>query len=140
MGARSHKLPDPVWVARTVRVALSNPVPLARYKVRRDKERQLTYALREIRKAIDEPNEVLLWGANYAASTKGRGLARVGIGSAGSYANLTWVAALRKIQALGNTARLADLPPAELAEKVDPQSISAKSGAIGRPAPKRPRR
>ncbi|MCU1593072.1 MAG: Short-chain dehydrogenase/reductase [Frankiales bacterium] len=33
LGARSHKLPDPVWVARTIRVALSNPVPLARYVV-----------------------------------------------------------------------------------------------------------
>jgi NAD(P)-dependent dehydrogenase (short-subunit alcohol dehydrogenase family) len=33
MGARSHKLPDPVWVARTIRIALTNPVPLARYVV-----------------------------------------------------------------------------------------------------------
>ncbi len=30
---RSDRLPDPVWVARTVRLALSNPVPLARYVV-----------------------------------------------------------------------------------------------------------
>ncbi len=30
------KLPDPVWVARVVRVALSNPVPLARYVVGAD--------------------------------------------------------------------------------------------------------
>ena len=29
-------------------------VPLARYKVRRDRERQLNYALREIRAAIDK--------------------------------------------------------------------------------------
>lgn len=33
LGARSDKLPDPVWVARTVRLALTNPVPLARYVV-----------------------------------------------------------------------------------------------------------
>jgi NAD(P)-dependent dehydrogenase (short-subunit alcohol dehydrogenase family) len=33
MGSRSHKLPDPVWVARTIRIALTNPVPLARYVV-----------------------------------------------------------------------------------------------------------
>ena len=33
MSSRSAKLPDPVWVARTVRIALSNPVPLARYVV-----------------------------------------------------------------------------------------------------------
>jgi NAD(P)-dependent dehydrogenase (short-subunit alcohol dehydrogenase family) len=36
LGARSHKLPDPVWVARTIRIALSNPVPLARYVVGAD--------------------------------------------------------------------------------------------------------
>ena len=33
VSARTDKLPDPVWVARTVRLALSNPVPLARYVV-----------------------------------------------------------------------------------------------------------
>ena len=33
LGAKSHQLPDPIWVARTVRVALANPVPLARYLV-----------------------------------------------------------------------------------------------------------
>ncbi len=36
LGARAGRLPDPVWVARTVRVALSNPVPLARYMVGAD--------------------------------------------------------------------------------------------------------
>jgi NAD(P)-dependent dehydrogenase (short-subunit alcohol dehydrogenase family) len=36
MGSKSDRLPDPVWVARTVRVALSNPVPLARYVVGAD--------------------------------------------------------------------------------------------------------
>lgn len=36
LGKRSHKLPDPVWVARTVRVALGNPVPLPRYLVGAD--------------------------------------------------------------------------------------------------------
>jgi NAD(P)-dependent dehydrogenase (short-subunit alcohol dehydrogenase family) len=32
----ADKLPDPVWVARAVRVALANPVPLARYVVGAD--------------------------------------------------------------------------------------------------------
>ena len=36
LGARSSRLPDPVWVARTIRVALSNPVPLARYVIGAD--------------------------------------------------------------------------------------------------------
>lgn len=36
LAGRSDRLPDPVWVARTVRLALSNPVPLARYVVGAD--------------------------------------------------------------------------------------------------------
>jgi len=37
-------------------------VPLARYKVTRDKERELRYALREIRKAIDDYKDASLAG------------------------------------------------------------------------------
>jgi general secretion pathway protein G len=40
----------------------SMAVPLARYKVRRDKERELVYALREIRKAIDDYKDAALAG------------------------------------------------------------------------------
>ncbi len=40
----------------------SMAVPLARYKVRRDKERELTYALREIRKSIDDYKDAALAG------------------------------------------------------------------------------
>ncbi|MBC7372475.1 MAG: SDR family oxidoreductase [Frankiales bacterium] len=36
MSSQAERLPDPVWVARTVRVALANPVPLARYVVGAD--------------------------------------------------------------------------------------------------------
>ena len=36
MSAQAGRLPDPVWVARTIRVALSNPVPMARYVVGAD--------------------------------------------------------------------------------------------------------
>lgn len=36
LASRSGALPDPVWVARTVRLALGNPVPLARYVVGAD--------------------------------------------------------------------------------------------------------
>jgi NAD(P)-dependent dehydrogenase (short-subunit alcohol dehydrogenase family) len=35
-GRAADKLPDPVWVARTIRLALGNPVPLARYVVGAD--------------------------------------------------------------------------------------------------------
>src|SRR5207244_5941396 len=64
-------------------------------------------------KDLDEPKEVLLWAAHYAASTRGRGIDRVGLGSAGSWANLTWEAAVRKMRLLGEAARLATLPAGE---------------------------
>jgi len=85
--------------------------------------------------SIDEPREIQLWASRYAASTGGRGLARVGLGSAGGYANLTWPVALRKLQHLGDAARIASLPPGEeLARAVDPRSISARQAALGRDA------
>jgi general secretion pathway protein G len=50
-------------VAFTIMAMLTTmAVPLARYKVRRDKERQLVYALREIRKAIDDYKDAALAG------------------------------------------------------------------------------
>ena len=50
-------------VAFTIMALLTTmAVPLARYKVRRDKERQLTFALREIRKAIDDYKDASLTG------------------------------------------------------------------------------
>lgn len=83
----------------------------------------------------DEPKEVLLWAAHYAASTKGRGPHRVGLGSAGSWANLAWEAAVRKMRLLGEAARLATLPPgSELARAVDPKAISARRAALGHDA------
>ena len=48
-------------VAFTILALLTGmAVPLARYKVRRDKERDLQYALREIRKAIDDYKDAAL--------------------------------------------------------------------------------
>jgi len=50
-------------VAFTIMAMLTTmAVPLARYKVQRDKERQLTYALREMRKAIDDYKDAALAG------------------------------------------------------------------------------
>ena len=92
----------------------------------------------EAARAVDEPKEVLLWAAHYAASTKGRGAARVGIGSAGSWANLTWEAAVRKMQLLGEAARLAAMPASdELARSLDPRALDARRAALGHNAPAR---
>jgi hypothetical protein len=93
------------------------------------------------REHADEPKELLLWAAHYAASTGARGIARVGIGSAGSYANLTWASAVRKMQLLGTAARLAQLPPSEeLLQSLDPLAVSARRAALGRNAPPPPPR
>ena len=90
----------------------------------------------ESSRSVDEPKEVLLWAAHYAASTRGRGPARVGIGSAGSWANLTWDAAVRKMRLLGEAARLAAMPPsAELARELDPRSLDARRAALGHGTP-----
>lgn len=50
-------------VAFTIMALLTSmAVPLARYKVQRDKERELRYALRELRKAIDDYKDATLAG------------------------------------------------------------------------------
>lgn len=88
-----------------------------------------------------EGPELLIWAANYAASTQGRGLIRVGLGTAGGLANLSWDGAVAKLNALGQAARLAALPPGEeLAAAVDPRSIDSRTAAVGRrrPSAKRP--
>ena len=88
---------------------------------------------------FDESKEVMLWAAHYAASSGGRGSDRVGVGSAGSWANLTWVAALRKLERLGEVARLAAMPVnEELLGSLDPRAVSSRRAAVGhgpRPRP-----
>ena len=94
--------------------------------------------------AADSPTEgpeLLIWAANYAASTQSRSLIRVGLGTAGGLAKLSWDAAVAKLNALGHAAHLAALPPGEeLASSVDPRSIDSRTAALGhrRPSPKRP--
>ncbi len=89
----------------------------------------------------DEPKEILLWAAHYAASTRGRGIVRVGLGSAGDYERLPWDVALRKLRLLGETARLATLPPGpELSRQLDPRAVSIRTAALGHDAPPPPKR
>ncbi|HEX2627256.1 MAG TPA: hypothetical protein VHL56_10170 [Candidatus Limnocylindrales bacterium] len=81
---------------------------------------------------VEEPKEVLLWGAHYAASTAGRGIDRVGLGSAGGWTDLSWTEAERRMRALGEAARLAAMPPSEeLVRSLDPRAVSARRAALG---------
>ena len=93
--------------------------------------------------AKDSPadtKEVLLWAARYAAGANRRGLERVGLGSAGSWADLTWEAAVRKMNRLGEAARLAATPGGEeLARAIDPRAVNARAAATGEVAPGRRR-
>jgi methionine synthase II (cobalamin-independent) len=90
----------------------------------------------------DEGPEVLLWAAGYAASTGGRGAARVGLATAGSLADRPWDVAARKVGRLGEAARLAAAPREERLRAIDPRAIDARSAALGRyePRPARPRK
>ncbi|HEV8490188.1 MAG TPA: hypothetical protein VGQ58_10415 [Candidatus Limnocylindrales bacterium] len=84
--------------------------------------------------------EVLVWAAHYAASTGGRGLARVGLANAPGLEKLDWAAARRKLVRLGEAARIAAAESAsEMAAALDPRAIDLRSAAFGRFTP-RPRR
>jgi methionine synthase II (cobalamin-independent) len=90
--------------------------------------------------SADRP-ETLVWAAHYAASTKGRGLARVGLSNASSLAGLTRERARAKLVALCEAARLAALQdPKELAASLEPRAVDIRSAALGRFDPDAPRR
>jgi methionine synthase II (cobalamin-independent) len=88
----------------------------------------------------DDRVEILLWAADYAASTAGRGPLRVGLGSASSLAHLPWDMALRKLKVLGDAARVATLPPDERRLRLDPRAVDIRSAAMGQVQAKRPTR
>jgi hypothetical protein len=82
--------------------------------------------------AGDEAVEILIYALNYAASTGGRGPARVGIATAGGLADVPWDVAERRMQRLGKAVRLAEASPDERAAALDPRAISIRGAALGR--------
>jgi hypothetical protein len=90
----------------------------------------------------DESPELLLYAIGYAASTGGRGIARVGLSTSGSLAGLTWERAAAKIARLGEVARLAAASPDERRAAIDPRAVDLRSAALGRydPPSRRPPR
>lgn len=88
----------------------------------------------------DDVPELLVWAAHYAASMAGRGLDRVGLGTAGGLDSLSWVDAVRKLERLGEAARIAALPrTGGLAAALDPRAVSLRGRALGRHVPRRRR-
>lgn len=85
----------------------------------------------EARPGVSEGPEVLIWAARYAASTQGRGLARVGLGTAGSLAHLPWDQAVARLRVLGEAVRIESLPEDERAAAIDPRAVSPRAGALG---------
>ena len=82
--------------------------------------------------------ETLVWAAHYAASTGGRGLARVGLANASSLAGLDREQAARKVAVLSEAARLASMAdPQELAALLDPRAVDKRSAAMGGYRPRR---
>lgn len=85
--------------------------------------------------AGDRP-EVLIWAAQYAASTGGRGLVRVGLANGSGLGGLTRERARVKVRALADAARIASTSsPEELMAALDPRAIDIRSAAAGRYIP-----
>ncbi|MCI0583924.1 MAG: hypothetical protein L0227_13740 [Chloroflexi bacterium] len=87
----------------------------------------------------DDGPELLVWAVAYAASMRGRGRERVGLGTAGSLAHLPWDVAERKLRRLGEAARIASLPVFEAATQLDPRATDIRSAALGRYEPPKAR-
>ena len=100
-------------------------------------ERGLICGALSTREGSDDGPELLLWAARYAASTRGRGPARVGLATAGSLAALPWDVAAEKVRRLGDAARLAAAPLDEQLASIDPRAVDKRSAALGRYEPKR---
>lgn len=85
-----------------------------------------------VARPTDLGSEVLVWAAQYAASTQGRGLDRVGLATAGSMAHLTWEQAMDKLDRLAKGAALATAGHDELRRTIDPRAVDIRSAALGR--------
>ena len=80
----------------------------------------------------DETRELLVWAAHYAASTGGRGLARVGLANAPSLADVPWEVALRKLGRVAEAARVAGIEsPEEMGRLLDARAFGGRRNRPG---------
>jgi hypothetical protein len=92
-------------------------------------------------RGADRTRELLVWAAHYAASTNGRGLARVGLANAPADGQITRAEALERLAVVAESTRIASVEdPTALARLLDPRAVDARSAAFGRFAPARRRR
>jgi len=75
----------------------------------------------------DTNRDVLVWAAHYAASTGGRGLARVGLANASSLAGLSRVEALSRLAIVADAARIAGAKPEEIEGLLDPRATGRRA-------------
>src|SRR4051794_16720523 len=75
----------------------------------------------------DTNRDVLVWAAHYAASTGGRGLARVGLANASSLATLPRAEALSRLTIVAEAARIAGGPPDQLIDQLDPRAMGRRA-------------
>lgn len=99
-------------------------------------ERGIVLGVADARSPATDEREVVVWAVAYAAASRGRGEARIGIAPSGSLAGLPRAAARAKIERLGEIVRLIDRRAEEPIEaSLDPRAIDARSAALGRWTP-----
>ena len=81
--------------------------------------------------------EEVAWAAGYAASTGGRGMARVGLAPSGGLDAMDPAEARALIELLGEAARLLVGDPDDLLRRFDPRAVDLRSAARGAYRPER---
>lgn len=79
--------------------------------------------------------EAIAWAAQYAASTRGRGLDRVGLAPSAGLGGLSPGKAREILDLLGETSRLLAGDPEALLRRMDPRAVDLRSAALGAYAP-----
>lgn len=103
-------------------------------------DRGVILGVADLRPGRVDTKEVLLWASRHAAGMSGRGLGRVGLTTSAGLETLPRDVARARLRELAETVALGTLSGAELAARLDPRSIDARSAALGRWEPRpRPR-
>jgi methionine synthase II (cobalamin-independent) len=103
-------------------------------------ERGIVLGVADARSPRIDERAIIVWAVGYAAASRGRGEARIGIAPSGSLAGLPRAVARAKIERLGEIVGLVDRRAEEpIAAALDPRAVDARSAALGRWTPRRRR-